>query len=140
MPSEESFPIGSQVRIEGHFATPVILEQARKIGNSYELRVRLPDGTLDETILTEQEAAKLQTSRDTSAERQPTSDANQLRLLVESARIRLAAAISQFVELRPLKAFPERGQLGISAKIPNPASAGQQLLQGGDLGPDLVEF
>ena len=122
MPSAESFPIGSQVRIEGHFATLVILEQARRIGSSYELRVRLPDGTLDETILTEQEAAKLQTSPETSAERQPTCDANQLRLLVESARIRLAYAHDrQFaVSLSGIRTLPHQIEAVYLKMLPQP--------------------
>jgi SNF2 family DNA or RNA helicase len=122
MPSEDSFPIGSQIRIEGHFATTVILEHARKIGSSYELRVRLPDGTLDETILSEQEAAKLRTSPDTSAERQTTSDANQLRLLVESARIRLAYAHDrQFaVSLSGIRTLPHQIEAVYLRMLPQP--------------------
>ena len=52
-------PIGRQVTIPGHFSVPVVLEDARPLGAGYECRVRLPDGTLDEAILSREEAEAL---------------------------------------------------------------------------------
>ena len=40
-----------------HLDIPVILEAARPLGKGFECRVRLPDGTLDEAISTEETAA-----------------------------------------------------------------------------------
>jgi hypothetical protein len=38
---------------------PVILEAARSLGKGFECRVRLPDGSLDEAVISEQEADAL---------------------------------------------------------------------------------
>jgi putative DNA methylase len=52
-------PIGRQVSLPGHFDLPVTLESARPLGNGFECRVHLHDGTLDEAVISEQEAARL---------------------------------------------------------------------------------
>src|SRR3954452_7708457 len=87
---EQQFPVGRRINLPGHFAEPVILESVRPLGEGFECRVRLSDGTPDETILSRDEAATI-FGRQAEA---PTSvrpvDAESLRLLVESARIRLA--------------------------------------------------
>ena len=86
------FPIGQRVSLPGHFGEPVVLEGVRPIGAGYECRVRLLDGTPDEAILSEDEAATLVGQKaGTTAKVQP-ADAEHVRLLVESARIRLAYA------------------------------------------------
>ena len=46
-----SLPIGKQVSLPGHFDESVILEEARPLGNGYECRVRLPDGRLEEAVI-----------------------------------------------------------------------------------------
>ena len=38
---------------------PVILEDARSLGNGYECRVRLPDGSLEETVISAEEPVAL---------------------------------------------------------------------------------
>ena len=43
----------------GHFDTPVVLEAVRPLGTGYECRVRLPDGTLDEVVISLEEAESL---------------------------------------------------------------------------------
>lgn len=45
------FPLGQRITLEGHFDQPVILEEVRPLGNGFECRVRLPDGVLEETIM-----------------------------------------------------------------------------------------
>jgi len=55
----DSFPLGQRVSLPGHFQEPVILEAVRHLGAGYECRVRLLDGTPDETILSENEAQSL---------------------------------------------------------------------------------
>ena len=57
--SSQDFPIGQRVLLPGHFGEPVLLEAVRAIGAGYECRVRLPDGTPDEAILSNEEAAAL---------------------------------------------------------------------------------
>ena len=90
--SEFEFPIGQRISLPGHFPEPVVLEAVRPVGSSYECRVRLPDGTPDETILSAEEARELLGSQITAAKTVEPVDAEKLRLLVESARIRLAYA------------------------------------------------
>ena len=53
---EMILPIGQQVCIPGHFDVLVVLEATRPLGKGFECRVRLPDGSLDEAVLSEQEA------------------------------------------------------------------------------------
>src|SRR5207249_8074535 len=90
--SENQFPIGQKISLPGHFPEPVMLEAVRPIGAGYECRVRLPDGTPDEAILSREEAAALFGQRVATATKIRPADAEKVRLLVELARIRLAYA------------------------------------------------
>ncbi len=45
--NEDHFPIGQRITLPGHFVHAVTLEAVRRIGSSYECRVRLSDGTPD---------------------------------------------------------------------------------------------
>lgn len=54
-----AFPLGQQVVLKGHFDRPVLLEEARPLGTGYECRVRLADGTLDEVVISAEEASSL---------------------------------------------------------------------------------
>ena len=56
---ENQFPIGQRINLPGHFPEPVVLEAVRAIGDGFECRVRLADGTPDETILSREEADTL---------------------------------------------------------------------------------
>jgi len=84
--------IGQKITLAGHFLGLVTLEGVRWIGGGYECRVRLSDGTPDEAIICIEEAGALvgQTLATEKAVR--PADPEKLRLLVESARIRLAYA------------------------------------------------
>jgi hypothetical protein len=84
------FPIGQRVTLPGHFPEPVVLEAVRPIGAGYECRVRLPDGSPDEAILSADEAEGLFGQTTTGTVKIAPAEADELRLLVESARIRLA--------------------------------------------------
>jgi hypothetical protein len=78
----------------GHFDVPVVIEAVRSLGSGYECRVRLPDGSLDEVVISAEEAeslAKLGGAPQTIRLVNP----HDLALLVESARIRLAYAVGQ---------------------------------------------
>ena len=57
--NDDHFLIGQRILLPGHFVEPVTLEAVRKIGSSYECRVRLSDGTPDEAIITADEASGL---------------------------------------------------------------------------------
>ena len=92
LPPENKFPLGRRIALPGHFIEPVTLEAIRFIGSGYECRVRLSDGTPDEAILSLEEAAALAGQVVTEQAVIHPADPEKLRLLVESARIRLAYA------------------------------------------------
>jgi len=81
------FPIGQKINLPGHFNEPVILEAVREIFSGYELQVRLTDGSLDEAILSPEEAAAI-TGKPEGKPKAEQVDAEKIRLLIESARIR----------------------------------------------------
>lgn len=54
-----TLPVGQAVTLPGHFDTPVVLEETRRLGDGFECRVRLPDGGLDEVVISADEAAAL---------------------------------------------------------------------------------
>lgn len=82
--------ISHKVLLKGHFEHPVIIEDARSLGSSFELRVRLPNGHLEEAVLTQEEIEALLGHVNRVKEPSRPVDPEKLRLLVESARIRLA--------------------------------------------------
>ena len=88
--TDPPFPIGQRVTLPGHFPEPVVLEAVRPIGTGYECRVRLLDGTPDEAILSREEATAAFGRAVTATTRVQPADAEKVRLLIESARIRLA--------------------------------------------------
>ena len=119
--------IGNRVSLTGHFDVPVVLEDVRPLGASgsagYECRVRLPDGTLEEAVIAPDEAAAIlgmETERENAAPR--PVDANRLRLLVESARIRLAYACDrQFaVSLSGIRTLPHQIEAVYLKMLPQP--------------------
>jgi len=61
-----TLPIGQRVSLPGHFDVPVVLEDARALGDDgsggYECRVRLPDGSLDEAVISAAEEQALLTT------------------------------------------------------------------------------
>lgn len=99
-----------------------MLEAVRFIGSGYECRVRLADGTPDEAILSLDEAsALLGQAVITPTSVQPV-DAEKLRLLVESARIRLAYAHDrQFaVSLSGIRTLPHQIEAVYMKMLPQP--------------------
>jgi hypothetical protein len=113
-------PIGRQVSLPGHFDLPVTLESARPLGKGFECRVRLHDGTLDEAVISEQEAAALAGSASAPENKTPLANADQLRLLIESARIRLAYAHDrQFaVSLSGIRTLPHQIEAAFINMLP----------------------
>src|SRR5690349_4881682 len=85
-----SLPICQQVSLPGHCNVLVVLEAARLLAKGFECRVLVPNGTLDETVLSDEEVAALAGTLPASSEDVPLAAANPLRLLAESTRIRLA--------------------------------------------------
>ena len=120
--AESQFPIGRRIDLPGHFAEPVVLESVRPLGDGFECRVRLSDGTPDEAILSKDEAAAVFGQHD----EQPTSvkpvDAESLRLLVESARIRLAYTHDRHfaVSLSGIRTLPHQIEAVYLRMLPQP--------------------
>ncbi|MBW1698632.1 MAG: hypothetical protein JRH18_24780, partial [Deltaproteobacteria bacterium] len=127
---------GKRISLPGHFDVLVILEDARPLGpacaadaagrsdasSGYECRVRLPDGSLEEAVISAAEAASiLGTDQEVSESAKPM-DADKLRLLVESSRIRLAYAHDrQFaVSLSGIRTLPHQIEAVYQAMLPQP--------------------
>ncbi len=119
--------VGQQIHLPGHFEVPVILEEVRSLGShgsqGYECRVRLPDGTLEEAVISAEEAATIfaEATRETEVGT-PPANAERLRLLIESARIRLAYAHDpQFaVSLSGIRTLPHQIEAVYQAMLPQP--------------------
>lgn len=86
MTNDLILPIGQRVSLPGHFNEPVVLEAVRPLGGGFECRVRLPDGSPDEAILTPEEAVSLAGQSAEPAKKALLADAEKIRLLVESFR------------------------------------------------------
>lgn len=102
-------PIGQQVSLPGHFDVPVILESARPLAKGFECRVRLPDGSLDEGVVTPEKAAALAGAAATPDTKTSLVNTDQLRLLIESdldesERDQLADEFTDAIELDQLRA------------------------------------
>ena len=120
--AEQQFPIGRRIKVPGHFAEPVVLEAVRAIGDGFECRVRLSDGTPDEAVLSRDEAAAVFGQQ----AQVPTSikpvDAESVRLLVESARIRLAHTHDRHfaVSLSGIRTLPHQIEAVYLRMLPQP--------------------
>src|SRR2546428_2490206 len=119
---QDKFPLGQRITLPGHFLEPVTLETIRFIGSGYECRVRLSDGTPDEAILSLEEAAALAGQVISTQAVIHPADPEKLRLLVESARIRLAYAHDrQFaVSLSGIRTLPHQIEAVYMKMLPQP--------------------
>jgi superfamily II DNA or RNA helicase len=120
--SEQQFPIGRRISLPGHFAETVILESVRPLGDGYEFRVRLADGTPDETVLGRDEAAKFFGQQFDESKSIQAADAESIRLLVESTRIRLAYAHDRHfaVSLSGIRTLPHQIEAVYLRMLPQP--------------------
>jgi len=120
--TEKDFPIGKRILLPGHFPEPVVLEAVRHIGAGFECRVRLADGTPDEAILSLDEANTVFGQTVLVSAKAPTADAEKARLLIESARIRLAYAHDrQFaVSLSGIRTLPHQIEAVYLKMLPQP--------------------
>ncbi len=116
------YPIGRRILLPGHFPDPVVLESVRSLGAGFECRVRLADGTLDEAILSAEEAHRAFGRARELPCRVSSADAERVRLLVESARIRLAYAHDrQFaVSLSGIRTLPHQIEAVYLRMLPQP--------------------
>jgi len=116
------FPIGQRISLPGHFPDSVTLEAVRSIGAGFECRVRLADGSPDEAILSLEEAnavfgQQLQPSSQTTP-----MDPERVRLLIESARIRLAFSYDRHfaVSLSGIRTLPHQIEAVYIRMLPQP--------------------
>jgi superfamily II DNA or RNA helicase len=118
----QSLPIGQQVSLPGHFDVRVILEYARPLAKGFECRVRMPDGTLEEAVISAEEAATISGTVLAPDSKVPLANAEQLRLLVESARIRLAYAHDRHfaVSLSGIRTLPHQIDAVYIKMLPQP--------------------
>jgi hypothetical protein len=118
--------IGQHITLLGHFDVPVVLEDARPLGPEdsagYECRVRLPDGSLEEPVISADEVASIIGKRPVTAESTTPVDAEKLRLMIESARIRLAYTHDQqsAVSLSGIRTLPHQIEAVYQAMLPQP--------------------
>ena len=118
--------IGQRIFLPGHFDVPVVLEDVRPLGSDdstgYECRVRLPDGSLEETVISAEEAAAIMAQEPGALKAKTPVDAEKLRLLIESARIRLAYAHDQqfAVSISGIRTLPHQIEAVYQAMLPQP--------------------
>ena len=114
--------VGSRVRLPGHFEGQVVIESARALGSGVEIRVRLASGHLDEAVLSSDDVAGLLETRPGEPETLRPVDADKLRLLVESARVRLAYTYDrQFaVSLSGIRTLPHQIEAVYLKMLPQP--------------------
>jgi len=117
-----NLPTGQWISLPGHFDRPVLLEDARPLGSGYEVRVRLQDGTLEEAVISEDEATRLAALESAPRASSRPVDAEKIRLLVESTRIRLAYAHDrQFaVSLSGIRTLPHQIEAVYQRMLPQP--------------------
>lgn len=83
--------IGQKIILENHFPYPVLIEAVKPLGKLVALQVRDVEGALRETFLTGQEMELLlKNLESTPHEADHLAPAKELRMLIESHRIRLA--------------------------------------------------
>ncbi len=114
--------VGRRIALPGHFEGTVTVESARALGSGAELRVRLGTGELDEAVLSAEDlAALLEVHTEEPKPIRPV-DAEKLRLLVESTRIRLAYAYDrQFaVSLSGIRTLPHQIEAVYLRMLPQP--------------------
>ncbi len=122
MTEGREYPIGQRVALPGHFPESVVLESVRSLGTGYECRVRLSDGTPDEAILSFEEADAVFGQRMDERAMVAAADPEKTRLLVESARVRLAYAHDkQFaVSLSGIRTLPHQIEAVYLRMLPQP--------------------
>ena len=124
--SELNSRIGQRILLPGHFDAPVILEDARSLGSDdsagYECRVRLPDGSLEEAVISAEEVVAALGKGPDEVKAETPVDAEKLRLLIESARVRLAYAHDQqfAVSLSGIRTLPHQIEAVYQAMLPQP--------------------
>jgi len=111
---------GQRVLLSGHFNEPVLVEDVRELGYGFELRVRLSSGQLKEVVLSKEEYNTISALEPRAPEK--LVDAESLRLLVESNRIRLAYSYDPHfaVSLSGIRTLPHQIEAVYMKMLPQP--------------------
>ena len=119
---QAEYPIGQRVNLPGHFSEPVVIETVRPLGAGFECRVRLADGTPDETVLSRAEMEALVGSAIAAEDGVRPADGERFRLMVESTRIRLAYAYDRHfaVSLSGIRTLPHQIEAVYVRMLPQP--------------------
>jgi len=114
--------IGRRLALPGYFDEDVTIEAVRDLGSEAEIRVRLASGALDEAVLAAGDLAKIIDHQAAPAAGVQPVDAERLRLLIESSRIRLAYAYDrQFaVSLSGIRTLPHQIEAVYLKMLPQP--------------------
>lgn len=114
--------VGRTLVLLGYFDGQVTVEAVRSLGSGVELRVRLASGALDEAVLSAEDVATLLGRHPAPAAPVRPADAERLRLLIESSRIRLAYAYDrQFaVSLSGIRTLPHQIEAVYLKMLPQP--------------------
>ncbi len=122
MPGPFEALIRQRLQLQGHFREPVVIEGVRPLGTGFELQVRRGDGILDETVVSADEMEQLLAQVGPTSAGPALVDGPRLRLLVESARIRLAYAYDrQFaVSLSTIRTLPHQIEAVYEHMLPQP--------------------
>lgn len=114
--------IGRRLALPGYFDEDVTIEAVRDLGSEAELRVRLASGVLDEAVVTAEELARIADYQSSAEASVHPADAERLRLLIESARIRLAYTYDrQFaVSLSGIRTLPHQVEAVYLKMLPQP--------------------
>ncbi|MGQ9647290.1 MAG: DEAD/DEAH box helicase, partial [Thermodesulfobacteriota bacterium] len=110
MTSDFSTLIGKKVQIPGHFSTSVSIEGIKHLGTAILIQVRTSTGKPDETVLSNEEVEKLFEQISQQQEEQIQVPGEDLRLLIESNRIRLAYCYDPYfaVSLSGIQSLPHQ--------------------------------
>ena len=116
-------PIRQRVSQPGHIEMPVILGGSRPLGIGGECCVRLPEGTLEEMVISEQGAVALVQSDAEPALNIRSVELADLQLLVESARIRFTYAHDRHfaVYLSGIRTLPHPIEAVYQKMLPQPS-------------------
>lgn len=82
--------IGAKVNLPNHFTRQVVVEVVKSLGDAVLIQVRTAEGKPDETVLTHEEIEELLSQVSGEEARDNPVSGEDLRLLIESLRIRLA--------------------------------------------------
>ena len=113
--------IGKKVKLPTYFSDPVQIDGVKQLDSeTYKVRVRKQNGSLEEIILSQKEITDLQSS--ITVEKLEPVDSQDLSLLVETFRIRDAYAFDEFfaVSLSGIQTLPHQIEAVYGKMLPQP--------------------